>query len=245
VIVPNVRASFGEREVDWLLKLLAAGDAARKEEWEERLAAKGIDHLLDHPRTAERILERDRVEVLPSRLVLYVLLRRTLLETGVESRRIADYLTALVFEFGMGDRARRVDEADEAEYDYLVDILEDLTGAEGRRAFLLKAHLGNFALWLSGLFPDHITRRVRRKGGPGMDYYEEMGQVGYRMAADAPQARRESLDRLFRDAADRFGPLRVSLNRISDRLLFPTAGSPVERLLRQARDGFADAGGAH
>lgn len=245
MILPNVRASFGEEEVAWLLRLLGGGDPSRKEDWEELLAEKGMDHLLDHPRTAERIREGDRVEVMPSRLVLYVLLRRALLETGVESRKIADYLTALVFEFGLGDRFRKVVEGDDRDYDYLVDILEDLTAAEGRRAFLLKAHLGNFALWLSGLFPDYITHRVRRRGGPGMDYYEEMGQAGYRMAADAPQARRESMDLLFRDAADRFGPLRVSLNRVSDRLLFPTSGSPVERLLRRARDDFGVRGGPH
>lgn len=245
MIRPNVRASFGEEEVDWLLRLLAGGDEERREEWERRLEEKGLDRLLDDPRALERILERDRVEVMPSRLVIYVLLRRSLLETGVESRSIADYLTALVVEFGMGSRARRIAEYDEREYGYLVDILSDLTAAEGRRAFLLKAHLGNFALWLSGLFPDFITARVQRKGGPGLAYYEEMGQAGYRMAADEPQAQQQSLDRLFRDAADAFSPLRRSLNKFSDQLVFPTTGSPVERLLRQARNGFDDTRDLH
>lgn len=244
MILPNVRASIGENEVEWLLDLLGEGDPDRRSEWESLLESEGLDHLLDHPRTLERILERERVEIMPSRLVVYVLLRRSLLETGVQRTDIADYLTALVFEFGLGDRARRIDDFDDATYDYLVDILEDLTGAEGRRAFLLKAHLGNFALWLSGLFPDYIATRVRRKGGPGLDYYEEMGQAGYLMAADAPQAQRQSLDALFRDAAEAFGPLRKSLNRVSDRFLFAASSAPVERLLRQARNGFAG-GGPH
>lgn len=238
MILPNVRASIGEKEVDWLLGLLGEGDPARREEWEGLLEEEGLDHLLDHPRTLERILERDRVEVMPSRVVVYVLLRRSLLETGVERRVIADYLTALVFEFGLGDRARRIAEHDDDTYDYLVDILEDLTGAEGRRAFLLKAHLGNFALWLAGLFPDWIDARVRRKGAPGLDYYEEMGSTGYRLAADDRHAEQHSLADLYRDAADAFVPLRQTLNRVSDRVLFPRSRSPVERLLRQARDGL-------
>lgn len=245
MIRPNVRASFGEEEVEWLLRLLADGDDERREHWEDRLREDGLDRLLDEPRALERIVERDRVEVLPSRLVVYVLLRQSLLETGVESRTIADYLTALVVEFGMGSRARRIADYDDREYGYLVDILSDLTEAQGRRAFLLKAHLGNFALWLSGLFPDFITARVQRKGGPGLDYYEEMGQAGYRMAADEPQAQQQSLDGLFRDAAESFNPLRRSLNRFSDQLLFPSSGSPVERLLRQARSDFDGGRGPH
>lgn len=238
MILPNVRASFGQREVEWLIRLLGDGDAREERRWEARLREEGIDRLLDDPRAFQRILERDRVEVFPARLVLYVVLRRSLLEGGVESRRIADYLTAMVYEFGMGRRARRIADHDDEEYDYLVEILEALGTSTGRRAFLLQAHLGNFALWLSGLFPDHIAARVQRKGGPGLDYYEEMGQAGYRMAADAPQAEQQSLDHLFRDAAEAFAPLRQSLNRVSDRLLFPRPDVPIERLLRQARDGF-------
>lgn len=240
MILPNVRASFGEEETRWLVRLLGRGDSEREEHWESVLAEKGMDRLLDDPRTLEALLDREGVEVLPSRLVLYVILRRSLLQRGVQSRTIADYVTALVYEFGLGRRARRITDHDDEEFGYLVDILGELTGAEGRRRFLLQAHLGNFALWLSGLFPDYIAERVRRKGGPGLDYYEEMGQTGFRMAADAPHAQERSLDELYRGAAEAFSPLRQSLNRVSDEFLFPRAGTPVERLLRQARNGFSD-----
>ncbi len=87
--------------------------------------------------------------------------------------------------------------------------------------------------------------RVRRRGGPGLDYYEEMGQTGYRLAADAPHAQERALDELYRGAADAFGPLRESLNRVSDRFLFPRSGTPVERLIRQARDGFSGGESLH
>ena len=245
MILPNVRASFGEEEARWLVRLLGRGDPEREEHWEEVLAEKGMDRLLDDPRTLDALLDREGVEVLPSRLVLYVILRRSLLERGLESRTIADYVTALVYEFGLGRRARRISDTDDQEFGYLVDILEEMTRAQGRRAFLLQAHLGNFALWLSGLFPDYITDRVRRKGGPGLDYYEEMGQTGYRLAADAPHAQERSLDVLYRGAAEAFGPLRRSLNRVSDRFLFPQSGTPVERLIRQARNGHAGGGELH
>lgn len=240
MILPNVRTTFGRREAQWLLKLLGEHEAGPEQGWEELLAEGGLDPLLDDPRTLQVILSRRGVDLLPPRLVLYVLLRHALLESGIESRVIADYVTALVMEFGFGSRSRRIATHDDMEYDYLVDILEELAEAEGRRAFLLRAHLGNFALWLSGVFPGYITNRVNRKGGPGLDYYEEMGQAGYRMAADDPHARRQSLDELFRSTAEIFAPLRRALNRFSDRHLFPSADDPVDRLMRQARDDFMD-----
>lgn len=238
MILPDVRASFGREELDWLLEILSRGDPERRKDWEELLHREGPDHLLDHPEAARSLLDRSGVELVPSRLALYVILRRALLEAEVESRVVADYVTALTHEFGLGDRSRRISEHGEDEFHYLVDLVEELTRAEGRRAFLLQAHLGNFALWLSGLFPDFIVSRVQRKGGPGLGYYEEMGSTGFRMAADAPVAREQSLDELYRQAADAFRPVRRALNRVSDRLLFPSSSVPVERLLRQARDGL-------
>lgn len=245
MILPDVRASFGRDELDWLLEILSGGDPERRREWEELLREEGPDHLLDHPEAASSLLERTGVELVPSRLALYVLLRRALLEADVESRLVADYVTALTYEFGLGDRSRRISEHDDGEYHYLVDLVDELSRAEGRRAFLLQTHLGNFALWLSGLFPDFILSRVQRKGGPGLGYYEELGSTGFRMAADAQVARERSLDRLYREAADAFRPVRQALNSVSDRLLFPGSAVPVERLLRQARDGFSGPGFPH
>lgn len=239
MILPNVRMSFGRAEAEWLVRLLSEGDSGRRREWEETLAEEGIDPLLDDPRTRRKILADPRpVLPAPPRIALYVLIRQALLESGVESRMLADYVTALVLEFGRGRRSLRIAEHDDREYGYLVDIMADLQEAEGRRAFLLRTHLGNFALWLAGLFPDYIAHRVQRRGGPTIDYYEEMGESGYRMAADDPLAREESLDGLFRRVAETFPRLRKGLNAFSDSHLFPEAGSPVERLIRQARTEF-------
>ena len=121
-----------------------------------------------------------------------------------------------------------------------MDILAEMSDSQGRRGFLLRAHLGNFSLWIAGLFPDWVTHRVHRKGGPDLSYYEEMGQTGFALAAEDPFARRERLDALYRDAARAFVPMRRALNAFSDRYLTPAAASPDDRLLRQVSDAFDD-----
>lgn len=235
MIVPCVRSRFGRREAALLVHLLErqGEDAA---EWEGIVAERGIDPLLDHPGVARAILDETGVSRLPLPVVSYVLLRHGLLEAGVESRVLADYLASLFIQFGMMKRPYRIAEYDDREYHYLVDILAELSETRGRRAFLLRAHLGNLALWLSGFFPDWIETRMTRKGGPGLDYYDELGQTGFALAADDPHARRESLDGVFREAAGAFTPMRRALNGFSDRFLTPAPASPVDRLLRQVRE---------
>ncbi|MFQ5746770.1 MAG: hypothetical protein ACE5HF_06070 [Gemmatimonadota bacterium] len=239
MILPNVRMSFGRPEAAWLLRRLERAGARDRERLRARLGERGLDAIIDDPRTLECVLDPGRpADDVPPRLALYVLVRHAMLEGGIRSRTLADYLTAMVYEFGRSDRARRIASDDEAAYRYLVDILEDLSRSGGRRAFLLRVHLGNFALWLSGLFPDFIVSRVHRKGGPDLEYYEAVGRTGYRLAARDPRARRGSLHLVYEEAASAFGHARIALNRFSDRHLFPRAASPVDRLLRQVSDGF-------
>jgi hypothetical protein len=48
------------------------------------------------------------------------------------------------------------------------------------------------------------------------------------------------MDRIYDACADGFPALRVALNRIADRHLFPATGDRIERLLRQVSDSFDD-----
>jgi hypothetical protein len=240
VILPNVRASFGRAEASAVLGLLSGGDNAVRDRLWDRLRDEGFDSLLDDPRTLNAALTEPGAAPgagMPPGLVFYLLVRHALLESGIDDRTLADYLAALLLEFGREDRAYHVDPADPERFLYLVDLVAAGDTADGRQRFLVRAHIGDFALWLSGIFPDYVTARVQRRGAPGLAYFEEVGASGYRMAADTPHAARHGLDRLLRTAADAFPALRVALNRVSDRYLFPGGGS-VHRLLRGVADGY-------
>ena len=50
------------------------------------------------------------------------------------------------------------------EYRYLSDQIDQLSSAGAPRRFLVNLHLGDFALWMTGIFPDHVSARVRRRG---------------------------------------------------------------------------------
>lgn len=234
MILADVRHGLTRDDAQLALRLISRGDAREMEHCETVLREQGIDTLLDDPRLLAALLATPRAAHASYPLFAYVAVRHALREEGEESRALADYVAAVLIAFGMRGRAERVAESDDERYDTLARLLQDVDDRDAKRAFLVRAHLGNYALWLSGLFPDYIEHKRWRRGGPDLDYFEEMGRRGYRLAADHRLAEQHGLRPLYASAAERFEVLRAALNNLSDRLLFPNVHSP-ERLMRQVR----------
>jgi hypothetical protein len=216
-------------------RLLAAEYSEDPAAMEARIADEGIDAVLDDPRLPGALLRQPRGAHASLNLFAYVMVRAALRRAGENDRGLADYVSAIIVNFGVRDRARRISEGDDEVYDALADLARDLDDPDARRSFLVRTHLGNYALWLSGIFPDYIEQRKWRRGGPDLDYYEEMGRRGFQLAADHRLAEEHGLTSLYASAAERFGVLRSALNSVSDSLFFPAVNTP-ERLMRQVRD---------
>lgn len=237
MIMPVIRSSFGRGEALHLVELLGRSDPELRRSAQDRLEEGGLDALLDDPRLLNALLSDEDVKARPE-IVFYVLVRQAMLERGVDDAVAADYVASLLVAFGRSRRAYRISEGGEEEYGYLVDMLTRLRDARGREAFLLRAHMGNFALWLSGLFPDFLEARTRRKGAPPISYYERMGSTGYMMASRSPEASALGLESTLEAVGRHFSGVRSALNRVSDRYLWRGSGNPVGRLLREVSYGM-------
>jgi hypothetical protein len=222
MIRANTRGRLTAADLQLVILLLSRGSTHRRADLERRLNAEGPDSLLDAPELFERLLTVRSMLIPSEALFFYVVVRHALQAAGLHDRDVADYLSALLLEFGQRDRAWRIDWNDDQRHRYLVDILADLEATAGDRRFKVMVHLGNYALWLSGLFPDYIAARRLRKAGPDVAYYEALGSRGFGLASDHALAEEYGLDAVLRTAADRFPALRSALNGVSDRLLFPS-----------------------
>jgi len=231
MIRANTRGRLTSADLQLVILLLSRGSAHRRAYLERRLAAEGPDPLLDAPDLLERLLTVRTMLVPSEALFFYVLVRQALRGAHLDDRDLADYLATLLLEFGQRDRAWRVDWNDDQRHRYLVDILADLEATEGDRRFKVMVHLGNYALWLAGLFPDYIAARHLRKAGPDVSYYDALGRRGFGMASDHSLATEYGLVAVLRTAAERFPSLRGALNGMSDRVFFP-GGASSDRLLR-------------
>lgn len=234
MILANLRERLTPSDVELVLRVLNVTDITTPDTL-ETVSGEDLDQLLDSAKLPERLRKSPSLGEPSVALFVYVTVRHSLLAAGIDDRDLSNYLGALLVEFGVRDRALRISWHDDAVYQYLVDLVAAIDGSEGRRALLLRAHLGNFSLWLSGMFPDRITAREDRRGGPGLSYYEGLGEHGFRLAANHRLAQQLQLREIYRAAADSFRVLRIALNRLSDRFLFPHVHTPG-RLLRQVAD---------
>ena len=237
MILANARSMLGRDDAQLVLRLLAHGSAHDYDAAEATLRERGLDVLLDDARLLEALLATPHGAHASFPLLAYVVVRHALRDVDEGDRAVADYVASVLVHFGFGDRASRVALSDDETYDTLAGLIDDVDDPDARRSFLVRAHLGNYALWLSGLFPDWIEHRRQRRGGPDLEYYEAMGTRGYRLAADHRLAGEHGLAPLFHHAASRFARLRAALNVVSDRLMFPHHHTP-DRLMRQVRDDF-------
>jgi len=235
MILANVRQCLTRSDAQLAMRLIACGSSHELDALEQRLREEGVDTILDDPRLRGAMLRQSQAAHASSRLFTYVLVRHALCAVGEGDRTMADFVASVLLHFGQRGRAERIREHDDQIYDTLTALLADADCPDPTRAFLARAHLGHYALWLAGIFPDFIEARRHRRGGPDIEYYDEMGRRGYQLAASHRLATQHGVQPLFACAAERFGRLRFALNRVSDEVFFSTHHS-ASKLMRQVRD---------
>ena len=235
MIVANVRRQLTRRDAELASRLIAGDGSEERAALDERLRDEGIDAVLDDPRLLRAIIEHPLGAAVSFPMFAYVAIRTALQRMGEGDRAVADYAAAVLLEFQGHGRAHRIAATDDETYAALYELLEDVDDPDARRSLLVRAHLGNYALWLSGLFADHIEYRRWHRGGPSLDYFEELGRRGFELAAGHRLAVEHGLAPLYQRVAERFAVVRTALSAVSDQLLFPNVNTP-ERLMRQVSD---------
>jgi hypothetical protein len=174
------------------------------------------DAALESDRLLQALLDAPEPLRVSPQLYFYVLVRRTL---GKFDRFIADYIASVLAAFLQSRRWRTLPGHPECAADFVSDMLALLSAASSEHEFLIRAHVGNYSLFMTGIFPEHLRHRTALRGAPGLSFYEEVGSTNYRLAADHQIARRHELTDVYRTIADRFTEVRHGLNRLSDRLI--------------------------
>jgi hypothetical protein len=206
LITADARSRITPQDLDLLASNLGLG----------LTAPAGLDAVLDRREVAAFLLSASLPGPSPS-LLFYVLVRHSLLDQGIEDPMVADYFAAVLREFGNRQRATRIDDVDDHDHQYLVDILADRAASQGDRQFKVMVHLGNYAIWFSGLFPERIAAQ-RHRGGPDVSYYETLGGMGFAEASEHELAERTGLEEILRTAAERVHQVRLALNGVSAQL---------------------------
>ncbi|MGV3756674.1 MAG: hypothetical protein ACO1QS_14925 [Verrucomicrobiota bacterium] len=219
VIRPNCRVQFTAEDIDFVLHILSPGTDPNPSLIRLLADEETRDHILDDERLYQSLLQGSGCLQVSTHLYFYVLVRRVLRKAGIEDRRVADYVAELLAEFTQLERLNFQLATDFNPLEYLFEMMAALQQADERTSFLIRAHIGNHSLFLSGVFPDRIRHRAEKKGFPDLSYYEGMGRSNFRVASDHRLARHYELTPVFSTLSECFHETRQALNDLAERLL--------------------------
>ena len=220
MIRANCRARFTAADFDFIVRTLARSQTDQVSLVDLLSDIETRDSILDHPRLVDAILNHCGHLRISSQFYFYVLARHVLQQGGIGDRKLCDYIGSLLETFSRASRLQISDETHNLAEQYISDMLISLSRATPQQAFLLRAHIGNYSLFISGIFhPAVAGHRRSLRGGPDIEFYEQVGRTNYQLVASHAVARRCELDDVFEGLADRFRDVRLALNQLSDQLL--------------------------
>ena len=218
MIRANCRARFTAADFNFIVRTLARSREDSVSLVDLLSDSDLRDSILDHPKLVETILNNASHLHISSQFYFYVLARHVLQQAGIADRKLSDYVGSLLETFSRASQLESPDQIDHRVHEYISDMLIALTRATPEQTFLLRAHVGNYSLFISGIFHENTQRRSLR-GAPDIQFYEQVGRTNYQLLAAHETARRCELSDVFNGLAERFHDVRVALNDLSDRLL--------------------------
>ena len=214
MIRANCRERFTAADFDFIVRTLARSPNDRVSLVDLLSDAETRDSVLDHPRLVEVILSHATHLHISSQFYFYVLARHVLRQASINDRKLCDYVASLLEAFSRANQQK----IDNHAHEYICDMLIALQRVTPEQAFLLRAHIGNYSLFLTGIFHESAQRR-RERGGPDLKFYEQVGRTNYHLVAEHETAKRCELSDVFENLAEQFRDVRLALNELSDRLL--------------------------
>jgi hypothetical protein len=134
------------------------------------------------------------------------LTRQVWSDLALDDRPAARYVADLLTRFARTDALRGLHVAAGRRLDAVADALLEIQRAwewdssafDPGRERLLRRHLGDYTLFMTGIFRDHVERLAM------IGYYQLEGRRAYRFVSETARASGEPEASLFRRLADRF-----------------------------------------
>lgn len=181
-----------------------------------------LESMLNSERLFLKIKNKSRILLDISPFLLFsVFVRRSLVDKRIiGDKKVVNYIANLLSLFASKHRLYRVESHDEHTHQYIIDMIQQARNTDSRRQFLIYSHIGNYTLFLTGIFPQYIEYRYRYKRRPvDMQFYVDSGKTYYQLASEHSIAREYELDETFFRLSIMFEVYKDALNHLSKNYL--------------------------
>jgi hypothetical protein len=231
VIQANCRAQFTVDDFSFVVRVLSKseGDAVSLVSLLSDEAER--DAILDHELVYDSLVDQAGCLRVSAAFYFYVLTRRVLRRVSLDERVLTDYVAAVLLAFSHINQLRAGGEPPATRnFAYISDLFARLNTCPPEQAYPLRTHVADYALFLSGMFAERVLAHAERRGAPGLDFYESVGQSSYLAASRHPHARQSDLGGIFEMLGGEFRRVRLALNQLADTLLHFEAAPSIIRV---------------
>lgn len=218
MILANCRERFTAADFDFVVKSLARSERDSVTLVDLLTDAEARDAILDNPKLVQTVLEHDAPLLISPQFYFYILVRHVFKATGLTDCATSDYVASLLECFSRQQQMRSPADGSTGTIQYVSDMMIALQTASPRQSFLIRAHMGNYALFITGIFHERVQSRSQR-GAPDLGFYEDVGRASFQVASQHEVARDCQLTPVYEALAGGFRHVRLALNRIADSLL--------------------------
>ncbi len=251
VIRPNCRAQFTPADFNFIAESLWKAKESGENTPDLKIPAPNnsnlilrlcqeedsVDSLLDSPVLYRELLNQKNCLSISMHLYFYVLVRHALCREEIANRELADYIAEVLAEYALIARLRNQTKNEFSPLDYLFEMILEMDKLPEMERFSMASHIGNYALFLSGLYPNRLLHQSERRGAPGFQYYEEIGSAYFKMAEQHSLARKFDLVSIYHCLGEDFHTTRLALNEISEKVFFMETNRAVIDLFKEIDKG--------
>jgi hypothetical protein len=142
----------------------------------------------------------------PVRELFHTLTERGLQQSNLRDIEIQRYLSDLLVEFIHMNNLYKLRDESGRRLEHVVDMLEKLEGSTPSDRREIYKHVGDFTLFILGLFPESLSRSRRCLG---LNYYVDQGRRSYLILSELGEFSRVVI---FRKLSEQFESCVYSLN---------------------------------
>jgi hypothetical protein len=181
---------------------------------------KVMEIILNDKRLFKNLVKGKDLIKVSSYFFFYILIKEIFKEQGINDEEIIDYVASMLSKFRKKDKLYEITENEEKKYNYLFELIKDLNKNDEVRSFFIRLHIGNYTLFLTGIFSDFILYREKKSGAPGIKFYEKIGSLNYKIASSSKIAEKKGISGTLYLLSEKFHQIRLSLNLVSDKYFF-------------------------
>lgn len=176
-----------------------------------------LTQLLDDPRIHQCVLSRGPALEISPHLYFYLVLRHEFQKVQLHNALIAEYVSWALAEFSLKHpTGKRGGISPDSTILHAVDYVELVRSVGAYQKFLLELWAGNYYLIWSGIFHDHLARRERRYGAPGVRFYQKLGWSSFHCAQKHPLADEFAMKNLLAELLESYQSICRALTQLSD-----------------------------